>query len=365
MRHICQPAATRRRAPVVLAAAMLLGAAACGPEFAVVPRGGAPTVSAASPTGITMTALAEQWDGDPHDLADYVTPIAVELYNGSSEEVRVSLADFALKDEAGTRYPAVSPFVPMDEVGQLELRDLTPFMLAANVGGGSGNVGGGRGGGGGGARGGGGGYHGGGGGYRSSGGGHWSAPPMRSGPPPSFSGARSYGAPSVGMPGRPSVGVGGYGYRGGYGYGGYRGGWGGRPYVGVPPGYRYPHTRWGAGYWRPGGWHGFMAAPGLRSYYGPGLSYWGFGWGPWGPYYSDWVYSWGPAYYPSGPSYDVIAFALPEGVIPPGGRVNGFVYFKKATDRAKTLTLTWQMHTARDGRDLGSTNVVLDVVENR
>jgi hypothetical protein len=334
MRHPSQRPRTTRRTPLAIAAAFLLGAVACGPELAVVPRGGAPTVSASSPTGITMTALADQWDGDPSDLADYVTPIAVELFNGSQEEVRVSYADFALKDEHGTRFPAISPFVPADEYGQLDLRELTPYMIAQR------------------------------------GGGRWSAPPMRSGPPPAvFSPSRSYGAPSVGMPGRPSVGVGvgvGVGaYRGG-GYGGYRG-WGPRPFVGVPPGYRYPHTRWGAGYWRPGGWSGFVFAPGLRAYYGPGLSYWAFGWGPgvWGPYYSNWVYWWGPAYYPSGPSYDVIAFALPEGVLPPGGRVNGFIYFKKATERARTLTLTWQMHTARDGRDLGSTNVVLDVVENR
>jgi hypothetical protein len=268
-----------------LTTALLALATGCGPQFAVVPRGGAPTVSASSPTGITMTALAEQWDGDPSDLTDYVTPIAVELYNGSSEEVRVSLADFALKDERGTRYPAVSPFIPASEYGEFDLKALTPYMLAQRV-----------------------------------------APLMRMGGPPpvhvggsrsSFGGAPAVGVGGGSLGGRPSVHVGGgfrpHGYAG-FGPRPYYGG--GRVVVGTPPGFRYPHTRWGGGYWRPGGWHGFMFAPGLRAYYGPSMPYWSFGWG-YTPYYSNWVMWWGPSYYPAPPSYDVVAFALPEGVLPP------------------------------------------------
>src|SRR5438094_10354430 len=93
-------------------------AAGCGPQFAVVPPGGVAYVQGQM-NGVVMTALADQWGGDPFDLADYVTPIAVELYNGGPSEVRVSFLDFALADESGRRYPAVSPFVP-DPMGALD-----------------------------------------------------------------------------------------------------------------------------------------------------------------------------------------------------------------------------------------------------
>src|SRR5262249_2972076 len=68
---------------IFLALSCLL-CAACGPEFAVVPRGGVDRVVAQGQgpaNGVTMVAYANQWDAYPYDLANYVTPIAVELYN--------------------------------------------------------------------------------------------------------------------------------------------------------------------------------------------------------------------------------------------------------------------------------------------
>src|SRR5581483_11222171 len=89
----------------------LVCAAGCGPEFAVVPAGGMSYVQGQM-NGVVMTALADQRGGDPYDLANFVTPIAVELYNAGPAEVRVSFVDFALSDGEGHRYAAVSPFVP-------------------------------------------------------------------------------------------------------------------------------------------------------------------------------------------------------------------------------------------------------------
>src|SRR4051812_46371319 len=86
-----------------------LSLAACGPQFAVVPRGGAPQVQS-TVANVTLTAFANQWDADPDDLADYITPIAVDIYNASPYEVRVSYADFALTDQRGFRYAALNPF---------------------------------------------------------------------------------------------------------------------------------------------------------------------------------------------------------------------------------------------------------------
>jgi hypothetical protein len=111
---------------------LALVAAGCGPQFAVIPKGGAPTAQAQAPMGISLVALADQWADDPYDLADYVTPIAVELSNPGPYDVRVSLADFALRDEAGVRYQAVSPFVP-SALGVLELGD--PRQMVASRGG--------------------------------------------------------------------------------------------------------------------------------------------------------------------------------------------------------------------------------------
>ena len=59
-----------------------------------------------------MVAFANQWDAYPFDLADYVTPIAVELYNPGPNEVRVSYVDLALRDASGFRYAAINPYIP-------------------------------------------------------------------------------------------------------------------------------------------------------------------------------------------------------------------------------------------------------------
>jgi hypothetical protein len=254
----------------------LVALTGCGPEFAVVPDGGQPrAVSAVGP--VTMTALAVQWEGSPFDLADYVTPIAVELYNAGPSEVSVSYADFALRDERGFRFGAINPFLPA-VVSALPQK---PVLLAARGGGGFG--GGGRGGSGG-------------------------------------RGGVTVGPPTVGR--------------------------------GLGP---------GAGQW--GGWNGYQISGGLRGYYWPGTPFWQ---GPlyYPPYYSEWVYFWGPNYYPARPSADVLTLGLPEGVLAPGGRVNGFLYFQRATAASRRLTLAWEARDARTNAFLSTAQVQLDVIHN-
>jgi hypothetical protein len=134
---------------------------------------------------------------------------------------------------------------------------------------------------------------------------------------------------------------------------------GGRTYIGPPPGIRRP----GVGIGVHGGWNGYLVSGGLRGYYGPRVGYWG---GPWfyPPYYSDWVFFWGPQYYPAPrPSMDVLTYGLPEGVLPPGARVSGFLYFKRATGEHKgPLELSWDVRDAKSGASLGSLHVPLEVV---
>lgn len=300
-------------------------AAACGPEWAVVPHGGMDRVIAKGEgpaAGVTMVAFANQWDAYPYDLADYVTPIAVELYNPGPYEVRVSYVDLALRDQSGFRYGAINPYIPATTVGENDSilpRPGKPVLLAANgnmvV---AGPIGGG---------------------FRGGGGVRIGAPSMGRG----WSGGVRVGPPGGGF------------------HGGMSGSMFGAPRGGVIVGAPGVHRPDGWGY-VGGGWNGYLVHGGLRPYYGWGVGYWG---GPWiyPPYYSDWVFMWGPAYYPARPSTEVLSLGLPEGVLPAGAHVSGFLYFKRATGAHQgALDLSWEVHDARSGASLGSLHVPLEVV---
>jgi hypothetical protein len=303
-----------------LALSCLLLAASCGPEFAVVPKGGIDRVVAQGQgpaNGVTMVAFSNQWDAYPFDLADYVTPIAVELYNPGPYEVRVSYVDLALRDGGGFRYAAINPYIPATTVGENDALPLPapdkpvllaangPIVVASNHGGG---------------------FHSSGGGFHGSfSGGRAIAPPP----------ARGSGGRVIGPPSRGGV------------------------MIGAPGGHRYGGNSWGYG---GGRWNGYLIHGGLRPYYGFGTGYWG---GPWiyPPYYNDWVFFWGPTYYPARPSTEVLEAGLPEGVLPAGARVSGFLYFKRATAAHQgALDLSWDVHDARSGSSLGSLHVPLEVV---
>jgi hypothetical protein len=66
-------------------------------------------------------------------------------------------------------------------------------------------------------------------------------------------------------------------------------------------------------------------------------------WYPYGPYYPSgpWPYPYDYSPWPPAAGYDILARALREGSVLPGGRVEGFLYLQLATQRASTLTLSW------------------------
>lgn len=93
----------------------------------------------------------------------------------------------------------------------------------------------------------------------------------------------------------------------------------------------------------------------------------GFGVAPYlAPWYPGWAifngpFPYRPTYYGTYavqfekinlPSGDMIQKALPEGVLSPGGRVSGFLYFEPAAD-VKRLTFTLRLIDATTGEDLG------------
>jgi hypothetical protein len=112
-------------------------------------------------------------------------------------------------------------------------------------------------------------------------------------------------------------------------------------------------------------WRGYAVYPGYRPWFGAGISYWP---SPflYTPGYATFVWGWSPAYYPSPqPPTDVINYGLPEGVLQPGGHVDGFLYFQRAHGAAHRLALAWDAHDARAGAPLGVATVPLETLEQR
>ena len=276
---------------------------ACGPEFAVTPHGGVPQASA-SASGAMITAFAEQWIGDPRDLADSLTPIAVDIYNGTALEIRVSYADFALRNDRGVRLPALNPF-------QTQVSSNDEALQPG---------------------------------------------PLLAGPLVGPSGAVITSA-------LPAA----FGHGGGGFHGGFRGGSRGVSRSYGRGGFGGTHLYGGGGYGRGPRWGaGFHVHGGLRGYYGPGALYWGGPWYL-TPGYSDYVYGWSNGGYRYQPSGDVIELGVPEGVLAPGAHINGFLYFQKATaPDVRTLTLTWEPHDARTDANVpvGNAQIALDVTRH-
>jgi hypothetical protein len=81
-------------------------------------------------------------------------------------------------------------------------------------------------------------------------------------------------------------------------------------------------------------WTGFSVAPAYAPIY-PTLTPWGsgFAWDPW--YYRNYSSYWVNVPLPSP---DMLAAALPEGVLQPGGRLDGWLYFPGIPRSADTVT---------------------------
>ena len=305
----------------------------CASAPTVVPVGGADHATAGA-GGAVLTVFPSSWEGDPDDLADYVTPVLVEIRNDGPQEVRVSYFDFALTDQSGFRYAALNPFVPasasLDEKSDpidmaklaasthreraKEESDVGVTLVA----------------------------------YRGGGGVRIGAPRAGGYAPRSGFGGRPLGVPPSAAPGwRGGTNLGGYGggrYGGGYG--------GGRFYGGGGFGYGGPR------------WSGYAALPYYRPWFGVGVGYWN---DPflYPPGYATWVWGWSPTYYPSPrvPT-DVVNAGLPEGVLQPGGHVSGFLYFQRSHANAQQLALTWNVTDARSNAPTGQARVLLEMRRN-
>jgi hypothetical protein len=79
-----------------------------GPGAQVVDTRGKAVAGSAS--GVTITALPDAWRGFPRDLDGIVTPLRVTIDNQSGRPLRIRHEQFALRDPAGTRYAAHTPY---------------------------------------------------------------------------------------------------------------------------------------------------------------------------------------------------------------------------------------------------------------
>jgi len=109
---------------------------------------------------------------------------------------------------------------------------------------------------------------------------------------------------------------------------------------------------------RPGfTWNNFYYAP-----------YWGYGYYGIGP----WPYGWAPngvyfnMYYPYMtavrlPTRSMLRKGLPEGVIAPGGYVEGFLYFKRVSPDLSKIDFTAFVQNANTGKQLATISIPFDV----
>ncbi|TMQ67838.1 MAG: hypothetical protein E6K80_14875 [Candidatus Eisenbacteria bacterium] len=96
----------------------------------------------------------------------------------------------------------------------------------------------------------------------------------------------------------------------------------------------------------------FDLAPAYWGYY-PGLRHWGYAWTS-DPFYYDHYYS---LWQEPLPSNDMVEQALPEGVLEPGGRVTGFLYFQRLGSDVTGATFRATLVDANSSRSFGSLRV--------
>jgi hypothetical protein len=100
------------------------------------------------------------------------------------------------------------------------------------------------------------------------------------------------------------------------------------------------------------GWSGFHLAPYYSPFYGSAFHTWG---GPWyfdSPYYTAYATWQQPL-----PTEDMLAKALPEGVLQNGGNLTGYLYFRRLPEGADRVTFRSDLIDAETEQQIASLNV--------
>lgn len=105
-------------------------------------------------------------------------------------------------------------------------------------------------------------------------------------------------------------------------------------------------VRWGPGHLHAHGW-----GVGGGGWYGPA-------WGWYNPFSGPYGYSPEP---PPLPTRDMVRTALPQGTLPPGGSLTGFLYFHNVSEREGRVTLQARLVDAGTGETFGTLSIPFDV----
>jgi hypothetical protein len=113
-----------------------------------------------------------------------------------------------------------------------------------------------------------------------------------------------------------------------------------------------PPTRWEPAFDQDG----FYIAPYDAGFY-PGFPVWG------APFEYDDAYDshWYPYWHEQLPTRDMLAHAIPEGVLKPGGHISGFLYFPQSMRDVKTVDFSAALIDAGTRRTFGSVRIPFDV----
>jgi hypothetical protein len=79
------------------------------PDDARDPVKAAQVESGPGASGITVTAVAEEWAYSPFNLPEHVTPVRVKVTNQRAESMLISFSDVVLTDEQGARRTVLQP----------------------------------------------------------------------------------------------------------------------------------------------------------------------------------------------------------------------------------------------------------------
>lgn len=105
------------------------------------------------------------------------------------------------------------------------------------------------------------------------------------------------------------------------------------------------------------GYSGFWVAPYYAPYYPRLRPYYGVF--PFDSYYYDQYYpAWVDIQLPTG---DMIQKALPEGVLDPGGRITGYLYFQNVDRDARMVEFTQELVDADNGERFGEVRIPFEV----
>jgi hypothetical protein len=94
---------------VVWPAPLVAVSIGCATTYTMSPVAGG-KIGKVESAGLQLLADANAWNSRPYDLPEYLTPVRVQVTNGTNKEIAIRYDDFSLTDENGFRYAPINPY---------------------------------------------------------------------------------------------------------------------------------------------------------------------------------------------------------------------------------------------------------------